>query len=218
MRPPRALTAQRTSNNVSTQAATRREAGSNQLTGRKVLFVHQSSSSSRQDFKSSRLKKRQTLSPSLLQPWDHVRNTELPLGHLQAAVGDRLWEAGRGEVSLLGKEELWLDHWLPNCGASNRCFTASLHIHFQGLTGASCAWKALSKAGGLSDPCYAGGHGNTFGKASVSSKSGKANPLAFHRVTEWSGLEGTSVGHPAQPPAQAGSPRAGCTALRPGGS
>jgi len=39
-----------------------------------------------------------------------------------------------------------------------------------------------------------------------------------HRLTEWSGLEGTSVGHPVQPPAEAGSPRAGCTAPRPGGS
>ena len=37
-------------------------------------------------------------------------------------------------------------------------------------------------------------------------------------ITEWQGLEGTSVGHPAQPPAQAGSPRAGCTAPRPGGA
>ena len=27
-----------------------------------------------------------------------------------------------------------------------------------------------------------------------------------HRITEWSGLEGTSVGHPVQPPAEAGSP------------
>jgi len=26
------------------------------------------------------------------------------------------------------------------------------------------------------------------------------------------------VGHPAQPPAEAGSPRAGCTAPRPGGA
>jgi len=39
-----------------------------------------------------------------------------------------------------------------------------------------------------------------------------------HRITEWSGLEGSSVGHPVQPPAQAGSPRAGCTGPRPGGS
>ena len=31
------------------------------------------------------------------------------------------------------------------------------------------------------------------------------------RITEWSGLEGTSVGHPVQPPAEAGSPTAGCT-------
>jgi len=36
--------------------------------------------------------------------------------------------------------------------------------------------------------------------------------------TEWSGLVGTSVGHPAQPPGEAGSPRAGCTAPRPGGA
>ena len=31
-------------------------------------------------------------------------------------------------------------------------------------------------------------------------------------------MEGTSVGPPAQPPAQAGSPRAGCSAPRPGGA
>ena len=41
--------------------------------------------------------------------------------------------------------------------------------------------------------------------------------LPRHRITEWWGLEGTSVCPPAQPPAQAGSPRAGCTAPRPGG-
>jgi len=40
----------------------------------------------------------------------------------------------------------------------------------------------------------------------------------FHRITERLGLAGTSVGHPSQPPAEAGSPRAGCTAPRPGGS
>ena len=39
-----------------------------------------------------------------------------------------------------------------------------------------------------------------------------------YRITECSGLEGTSVGHPVQPPAEAGSPRAGCTGPRPGGS
>ena len=39
-----------------------------------------------------------------------------------------------------------------------------------------------------------------------------------HRITECLGLEGPSVGHPAQPPAQAGSPRAGGTAPRPGGA
>ena len=37
-------------------------------------------------------------------------------------------------------------------------------------------------------------------------------------ITECSGLAGTSVGHPAQPPAQAGSPRAGCTGPCPGGA
>ena len=40
----------------------------------------------------------------------------------------------------------------------------------------------------------------------------------FYRIPAWSGLAGPSVGHPAQPPAQAGSPRAGCTAPRPGGA
>ena len=38
------------------------------------------------------------------------------------------------------------------------------------------------------------------------------------RITECSGLQGTSVGHPVQPPAEAGSPRAGCTGPRPGGT
>jgi len=42
--------------------------------------------------------------------------------------------------------------------------------------------------------------------------------LLDNRITECSGLEGTSVGHPVQPPAQAGSPRAGCTAPCPGGA
>jgi len=37
-----------------------------------------------------------------------------------------------------------------------------------------------------------------------------------HRITEWSGLEGTSVGHPVQPPAQAGSPTVGCRGPCPG--
>jgi len=35
-----------------------------------------------------------------------------------------------------------------------------------------------------------------------------------HRIPAWSGLAGPSVGHPAQPPAQAGSPRAGQAAVR----
>jgi len=40
-----------------------------------------------------------------------------------------------------------------------------------------------------------------------------------HRMyTAWLGLAGTSVGHSAQPPAQAGSPRAGCRGPCPGGS
>ena len=41
---------------------------------------------------------------------------------------------------------------------------------------------------------------------------------AFHRITEWWGLEGTSVGHPVQPPAQAGSPTVGCRGPCPGRS
>ena len=42
--------------------------------------------------------------------------------------------------------------------------------------------------------------------------------LINHRITEWQGLEGTSGDPPPQPPAQAGSPTAGCTAPRPGGA
>jgi len=38
------------------------------------------------------------------------------------------------------------------------------------------------------------------------------------QITEWLGLEGTSVGHLVQPPAEAGSPRAGCRGPCPGGS
>ena len=38
------------------------------------------------------------------------------------------------------------------------------------------------------------------------------------RFTEWSGLAGTSVGHPVQPPAEAGSPTVGCRGPCPGGS
>jgi len=37
-----------------------------------------------------------------------------------------------------------------------------------------------------------------------------------HRIPAWQGLAGPSVGPPAQPPAEAGSPRAGGTAPRPG--
>jgi len=38
-----------------------------------------------------------------------------------------------------------------------------------------------------------------------------------HRIPAWQGLAGPSVGHPVQPPAEAGSPRAGCTGPFPGG-
>ena len=43
-------------------------------------------------------------------------------------------------------------------------------------------------------------------------------PQDDHRITECLGLEGTSVGHPVQHPAEAGSPTAGCTGPCPGGS
>ena len=43
-------------------------------------------------------------------------------------------------------------------------------------------------------------------------------PLQNHRITECWGLEGTSVGHPVQHPAEAGSPTAGCKGPCPGGS
>jgi len=40
-----------------------------------------------------------------------------------------------------------------------------------------------------------------------------------HRIPAWQGLAGTSVGHPAQPPAQAGSPgvQGGCLYVWPQG-
>ena len=41
-----------------------------------------------------------------------------------------------------------------------------------------------------------------------------ATQIIAHRITEWSGLEGTSVGHLVQPPAKAGSPREGCFKVR----
>jgi len=41
---------------------------------------------------------------------------------------------------------------------------------------------------------------------------------ADHRIPEWWGLEGTSGDPSVQPPVKAGSPRAGCTAPRPGGA
>ena len=44
------------------------------------------------------------------------------------------------------------------------------------------------------------------------------NTHSSHRITECSGLAGTSVGHPVQPPAEAGSPTAGCTGPCPGGA
>ena len=47
-----------------------------------------------------------------------------------------------------------------------------------------------------------------------------ASPVtaSLHRITECSGLEGTSVGHPVQSPAEAGSSTVGCTGPHPGGS
>jgi len=47
---------------------------------------------------------------------------------------------------------------------------------------------------------------------------GSILPQDIHRITECLGLEGPSVGHPTQTPAQAGSPRPGCTGPCPGRS
>ena len=57
-----------------------------------------------------------------------------------------------------------------------------------------------------------------FGHAAALRFATRNRLVAGHRIPECLGLAGTSVGHPDQPPAQAGSPRAGCTAPRPGGS
>ena len=48
----------------------------------------------------------------------------------------------------------------------------------------------------------------------VNLEAGNLWAYVFHRITEWLGLEGTSVGHPVQPPAEAGSPTAGRTGPR----
>jgi len=53
---------------------------------------------------------------------------------------------------------------------------------------------------------------------SAGSDSLTSCPKFSHRITECLGLAGPSVGHPAQPPAQAGSPRAGCKGPCPGGA
>jgi len=45
-----------------------------------------------------------------------------------------------------------------------------------------------------------------------------ASSLRRHRIPAWQALAGPSGDHLVQPPAQAGSPRAGCTAPRPGGA
>ena len=45
--------------------------------------------------------------------------------------------------------------------------------------------------------------------AKYSSSPATLNWNPFHRITGCSGLEGPSVGHPIQPPAEAGSPTAG---------
>lgn len=112
------------------------------------LFVHQSRS--RRDFKSSHLKRHQTFFPSLVQSLNCVRKNKLLLEYLWAVVRDKLWETGR-EICLIWKYEFWLDHWLPNWGMSNWCFiTTFFRVH----TGVSCAWKALSKAGGFGNLCY----------------------------------------------------------------
>jgi len=69
-----------------------------------------------------------------------------------------------------------------------------------------------------------GWSGESSGRASwaLATQPGRREGLQLgtlcHRITAWQGLAGPSVGHPAQPPAQAGSPRAGCTAPRPGGA
>jgi len=63
------------------------------------------------------------------------------------------------------------------------------------------------------------GSGDSFGRGTQNSSKYSHTPgFPYHRITEWSGLEGTSVSHPVQTPAQAGSPTAGCTGPCPGGS
>ena len=58
--------------------------------------------------------------------------------------------------------------------------------------------------------------GSTLSK--TESQNHRITESQNHRITEWWGLEGTSVGHPVQPPAEAGLPTVGCRGPCPGGS
>ena len=85
-------------------------------------------------------------------------------------------------------------------------------------TGQSWSWWSGAGGGPSNDPRAGtpllGGKAGSAGAAQPGEETAAGN----HRITECSGLEGTSVCHPVQPPAEAGSPRAGCTGPCPGRS
>jgi len=106
-----------------------------------------------------------------------------------------------------------------SCASSTQEPNARLCSHRSGGTGAGSECPVCRRRLGRASSCLRQG-GSLRRWASFTAKEHQNRPRRSqnHRITEWSGLKGTSVGHPAQPPAEAGSPRAGCTAPRPGGS
>ena len=84
----------------------------------------------------------------------------------------------------------------------NLFFSSSVKVFWLPWVGSWCAEDSLSRGSA---------------KASLPGLfHHKVRYLSRHRITEWSGLEGTSEGPLVQPRAKAGSPTAGCTGPCPG--